>query len=57
MLAGIVALAAVRWARLLPVAAVLALPILWFSGLSILVAAASKPARRDAMPLLARRLQ
>ena len=56
-LAGVVALVAVRWARLLPVAAVLALPILWFSGLSILVACASTPVRRDPMPLLAGRIR
>ena len=42
--AGLLALAAVRWARLAAVATTLALPVLWFHGLSVLVAGVARPA-------------
>ena len=37
--AGLLALAAMRWRRLAAVSATLALPVIWFHGLSVLVAA------------------
>lgn len=40
-LAALVSIAAIRWVRLAPVAALLAMPILWVHSLSVLVAIAS----------------
>ena len=41
-------IAALRWTRMLAVAAMLALPVLWFHGLSMLVAVAARPRDRHA---------
>jgi hypothetical protein len=46
--AAAVAIAAVRWRRLAPVAATLALPVLWLHSLSVLVAVATPIDRRQA---------
>ncbi len=53
--AGVLALAATRWARLAAMAATLALPVLWFDGLSVAVAAVARPAPA-ARPALVNRL-
>ena len=45
-LAAAVAIAALRWRRLLAVAATLALPVLWFHGLSMLIAVVARPRAR-----------
>jgi hypothetical protein len=45
-LAGLFAALAIRFGRLAAVACTLALPVLWFHGLSVLVAAAATPKRR-----------
>ena len=50
-LAAAAVIAALRWTRMLAVAATLALPVLWFHGLSMLVAVVARPrARRVAGP-------
>jgi hypothetical protein len=46
VVAAALSLLAVRWARLLPVAAVLSMPVLWVHGLSVLVALAAKPPKK-----------
>ncbi|MEW6225157.1 MAG: hypothetical protein AB1627_11070 [Chloroflexota bacterium] len=47
-LASAAIFAAFRWRRMLAVAATLALPVLWFHGLSMLVAVAARPRDRRA---------
>jgi len=47
--AGLAALGAMRWPRLAAVAATLALPVLWLTGLSVLIAGVARPS--DPNPL------
>lgn len=46
-LAALISIAAIRWVRLAPVAALLAMPVVWVHSLSVLVAVVSRGSQRE----------